>query len=152
MIAHWSSFVQFYLDTLELVVSQDSSLLFVEYSVNGGIEWTMFEVIPLDGPPIRKLFQVPFPSRALTPATRIKWSHINSQNSQPLAIWTVDEVVEEQMKAMNDSKFFYDYTCNSNMKLWTDLRRWRVLCKEPNWNWIYINRIDTKWLDVYRGR
>lgn len=89
------SFIQFYLDSSHPIISQDPSYLFVEYSVNGGIEWTMFEVIPLDGTPIAKLFQVSLPSRALSPATRIKWSHLGGENSQQLVVWTIDEVMRQ---------------------------------------------------------
>ncbi len=53
-----NSFIQFHLDSSESIPSEDETFVIFDYSINGGIEWTTFEVFPLDGLSIQQLHQV----------------------------------------------------------------------------------------------
>lgn len=86
------SFVQFYLDSSESAPFDGKIFVLLEFSINGGIEWTTFEVIPLNEITIQQLFQVPLPSRALSLATRLKWSQLGGQKTNKDTVWSIDEV------------------------------------------------------------
>lgn len=80
------------MDSSESSPSEEAIFVLLEYSINGGIEWTTFEVIPLNEITIQRLFQVPLPSRALSLAARLKWSQLGGQKSNKHAVWSIDEV------------------------------------------------------------
>lgn len=88
-----NSFVQFHLDSSDSIPSEDDIFIIVEYSINGGIEWTTFEVIPLNGPSSQQLLQVPLPSRTHSLAARLKWSQLGGRNQNLHTIWSIDEVL-----------------------------------------------------------
>lgn len=85
------SFVQFYLDSNELSVSTDSVLL-LQYSQNGGIQWTTFYVIHLNRVPFQEVYQIPIPPRATTSATRLRWWQVGEHPDGLTGGWLIDEV------------------------------------------------------------
>ncbi len=83
--------MQFYLDFSDLMTPEDDQYVVLEYSINGGIEWTTFEVIPMN-PGSSRLYQVSLPNRALSLAARLKWSQLGGYNRNLNTLWVIDEV------------------------------------------------------------
>ena len=40
------------------MLSEEQTFVTLDYSINGGIEWTTLEIIPLDGVSTQQLYQV----------------------------------------------------------------------------------------------
>ena len=116
------SFVQFYLDFSDSIPSSSDAIFVVlEYSINGGIEWTTFEVIPLN-PATSQLYQVPLPNRALSLATKLKWSQLGGYGGNLNTVWAIDEV-----NYMVDTFYSRAVTPKSII---SDLHWGRILCQK----------------------
>ena len=79
-----NSFVQFHIESL-LSADEEDSIIFLDYSINGGIEWK----VPISTAVGGRLDQVNLPSRSLSWATRLRWS-----DKQKLirSLWAIDEI------------------------------------------------------------
>ena len=76
--------------------SDDARDILLEYSTNGGIEWTLLQIL---GRRSRrqtspKMYHVALPPRPPPSGTRLRWSQPGEITDSQSDVWLIDEVLE----------------------------------------------------------
>ena len=71
--------------------SDNTENVFVQYSTNGGMTWTLLQTIQFNISPSLKSYHLSIPSDAKTASTRVRWYQPIASGSN-LDVWAIDDV------------------------------------------------------------
>ncbi|XP_062500990.1 reelin-like [Corticium candelabrum] len=74
--------------------SDNTENVFVQYSTNGGMTWTLLQTIQFNISPSLKSYNLSIPSDAKTASTRVRWYQPIASGSN-LDVWAIDDVAIE---------------------------------------------------------